>query len=268
MPAKNSAKQEPSLPTYEELQIQLHKSAGTDFASVSSATKTSSNDMVAGSQIESRKDQVSVSKDTRAVNSMADELLDPIHEHETTLDSMVVRPLSEGKMQSSPHSSTDSLNSMLPIMAAPHQSELLAVSLSQADAHARSVMTSTAVSPTISSPKTYEEFQVALQRGYSGFSSAVTGITGELMQPSPNSELRTASTYNDNTNGSSFPQTGGTRGADKSRRTQSNAKASGKSRSKQLIPNTENSSRSGVSSAASKTFPEATLFNLPSSFFS
>lgn len=260
-PAGNAGKQESSLRSYEDLQVQLHTQATTGQISASATSKLS----VAGSQIEPGKDQVSAMAVTRAARSTPSHtsFLDPIHEPETNLHSMMVRPVqTEAKLQSSPRSSTDSLSSVLPTVSTPLQSEF-----------AGSLVESHVASPTISSPKTYEELQIALQRGYSGFASAVTGITGDLMQQSPLPKQKTASAHiEDSKNG----QTRNLLQNKAENRSQSSDKASSKSRSRQSMPNAETSKKSGSDSALNKTppvsnetsFATVSTFNLPPSFFS
>jgi hypothetical protein len=260
-PAGNAGKQESSLRSYEDLQVQLHTQATTGQISASATSKLS----VAGSQIEPGKDQVSAMAVTRAARSTPSHtsFLDPIHEPETNLHSMMVRPVqTEAKLQSSPRSSTDSLSSVLLTVSTPLQSEF-----------AGSLVESHVASPTISSPKTYEELQIALQRGYSGFASAVTGITGDLMQQSPMPKQKTASAHiEDSKNG----QTRNLLQNKAENRSQSSDKASSKSRSRQSMPNAETSKKSGSDSALNKTppvsnetsFATVSTFNLPPSFFS
>lgn len=226
--------------------------------------------------METRKDQVPALAASRTVRSMENSLLDPVQEPETKLDSMTVRPLqTEGKLQSSPHSSTDSLSSMIPIATTPPRSDLAVTSTSQSDVHADSFMASDMASPMISSPKTYEELQIALQRGYGGLASAVTGITGELMQQSPLPKLsKTNNAHNDDKYGSSFPKMGETRDLSQNKKksenwSQNSVKASSKSRPRQLKPNAEGTKNSGIPSASiSTSLGPIGTFNLPSSFFS
>jgi hypothetical protein len=251
VPPQDSTYQKSSLQSYEELQIQLH--TGTPNKSLVAA-KHISNEGLAASKMESRKEPVLANGEQFKSAS----LIDPVHDSETH-HSIYVQPLFEGRMQSSPHSSTDSLTSMLPIVTISPESHPVAQIMTQRDALAGYAAASNPGSTGISSPKTYEELQVALQRGYS--------------PRSPKTEQKAAGAHPHPGNGSSSSlrsQTQELQQQNSESKSQSNRKASGKSRSKQVMSNTQLANNGGSSSSASSKTPQVAVstFNLPSSFFS
>ena len=227
--------------SYEELQMQLH--TGT-ASSPAGAAKQSSNDGGVDSGSEAAR--------ASAVQLKAAALLDPAHDSETQ-HHMTVQPVAQGLLQSSPHSSSDSLASMLPIETMPSQPQA-----TSAAATAGYSIASNAQSPGISSPRTYEELQIALQRGYT--------------RTSPKIEQKSASADFSPGNGSSDSATRAMRDKQSSQsRAQSGLKEAGKKpRSKHTTSSSQSSDNGQSIGSSGSKMPVAAVgtFNLPSSFFS
>jgi hypothetical protein len=245
-PDQNVGSQASVLKSYEELQMQLHTGTATEVAASSpaGAAKQSSNDGGVDSGSEAAR--------ASAVQLKAAALLDPAHDSETQ-HHMTVQPVAQGLLQSSPHSSSDSLASMLPIETMPSQPQA-----TSAAATAGYSIASDAQSPGISSPRTYEELQIALQRGYT--------------RTSPKIEQKSASADFSLGNGSSDSATRTMRDKQSSQsRAQSGLKEAGKKpRSKHTTSSSQSSNNGQSIGSSGSKMPLAAVgtFNLPSSFFS
>jgi hypothetical protein len=261
----NSGNHERQLPSYEELQIQLHTNVASATSAAAATGQTPSSEQAATLQNKSRKVQAA----SNTAQSAAASLIDPAHISEK-LDSMGVRPLSAVQLRSSPHSSSDSLHSLMPTETKLPQSNTTDSSVSQVDALANSLMTSTLASPTISSPKTYFDLQIALQHGYAGSASAPIELTNGDAQKSSNSSERTESDQTQR-NRSAFSKASVSQDVLKKSKGQSQVTSSKSSQvgSGHLISTNQNPPKSTAgSSSKDRAFsgPVGT-FNLPSSFF-
>ena len=274
-PAAQSGKFTTSPRSYEELQLQLHSNTAIPATTASASSKERRSPTQTDSMLDN-------------APAAAALLLDPVHDSETQY-SIIARPPSAGKLQSSPHSceeiqlsgqsspvpSSNSLFLMQPVIksAASPQSTPAPQSVSQHDAISDSARRySPPSSPNISSPKTYEELQIALQRGYSGLASAVTGMSDQHVQPSPNLSHRPSDADINQASGSAFSKISKMQdqqvSANSTNRFQSSSKASEKLRSKQLPAKAQGNSSSSSSSSSRKSQQTVSTFNLPSSFFS
>jgi hypothetical protein len=128
----------------------------------------------------------------------------------------------------------------------------------------------------VSSPKTYEELQIALQRGYSGLASAVTGMTDQHVQPSPNPIQRPSSADTNQTSGSGLAKMSKMQDqqhADSAYGSHSSSQVPDKLRSKQM-PSKAQTASSSSSSSSSRISQRAasqklvSCVNLPASFLS
>jgi hypothetical protein len=260
----NSGNHERQLPSYEELQIQLHTNAASATSAAAATGQTPSSEQAATLQNESRKVQAA---------SAAASLIDPAHGSET-LDSMGVSPLSAVQLRSSPHSSSDSLHSLMPADTRLPQSNAADSSVSQVDALANSLTTSTLASPTISSPKTYFDLQIALQHGYAGSASAPIELTNEDAQKSSNSSETTESAQTQSRltqRRSAFSETSVSRDVLKKSKSQSQVTSSKSNQvgSGHMISTNQNPDKgtAGSSSKERASSGPVGTFNLPSSFF-
>lgn len=265
----NSGNHERQLPSYEELQIQLHTNAASATSAAPATGQTPSSEQAATLQNKSRKVQAA----SNTAQSAAASLIDPVHGSET-LDSMGVRPLSAVQLRSSPHSSSDSLHSLMPTETKLPQSNPADSSVSQVDALANSSMTSTLASPTISSPKTYFDLQIALQHGYAGSASAPIELTNEDALKSSNSSGTTESAQTQTRltqRRSAFSETSVSRDVLKKSKSQSQVTSSKSSEfgSGHLISTNQNPDKgtAGSSSKDRASSRPVSTFNLPSSFF-
>jgi hypothetical protein len=272
--AAQSGKLTTSPRSYEELQLQLHSNTAIPATALSAPSK----------ERRSPTQTYSVLDNAPASAAL---LLDPVHDSETQY-SIIARPPSAGKLQSSPHSceeiqlsdqsspvpGSNALFLMQPVIksAALPQSTPAPLSVCQHDALSDSARRfSPPSSPNISSPKTYEELQIALQRGYSGLASAVTGMSDQHVQPSPNLRNRPSDADINQASGSAFSKISKMQDqqhANSTNRFQSSSKASEKLRSKQLSAKAQGTSSSSSSSSSRKSQQTVSTFNLPSSFFS
>jgi len=158
----------------------------------------------------------------------------------------------------------------------PH-SALATLSVSQFDALLDSARRSSPESsPNVSSPKTYEELQIALQRGYSGLASAVSGMTDQHVQPSPNPIQRPSSADTNQTSGSGLAKMSKMQDqqhADSAYGSHSSSQVPDKLRSKQM-PSKAQTASSSSSSSSSRISQQAasqkrvSCVNLPASFLS
>jgi hypothetical protein len=241
LPEDSGGSQRPSSHTYEELQWQLHTDAIQDVtnataSSTAVATKPSNERHLALRT-------VSVLASAERFN--AAELLDPVHDPETH-GSTSLQPLAGAPLQSSPHSGNHSPTSTSPVDSLMPPDEAAAASRDSSISHIMPANTG------VSSPKTYEELQIALQRGYS--------------QPSPKTEQREASasahSHSNTANLQQIPQS----------RSRNSLEAAGRSQSKQTMSSIKvgkNGGNRGASSGkTSHAAAAVTTFNLPSSFFS
>lgn len=261
----NSGTHESHLPSYEELQIQLHTNAASAISAATATGQMPSSEQAALQSI-SRKIQATSKTTQSAVAS----LIDPVHGSET-LDSIGVRPLSAVQLRSSPHSSSESLHSLTQTETKFSQSKTADSSVVQVDALANSLMTNLA-SPTMSSPKTYLDLQIALQHGYSGSASAPIELTNEDAKSSNPSET-TESAQTSQRNRSAFSKTSVSRGNVKNSKSQSQVKSSKSNEfaeSGQLISTNQNPDKgtAGRSSKDRISNGPVSTFNVPSSFFS